>query len=541
MLVRILTLFTLLTSQVFASVGNPKAPKGGVFKYNLGNQPTTLNVLSSTDAYASTVQGYIIESLATINIDTYKFEPALAKSWEKAKDGKSYTFTLREGVKWHDGKPLTIEDVKFSFDAIMDKENRWKTAHSKAYYENISEAKIIGKYKIQFFIKSPYFKNFDMVAGLSIVPKHIYSDLSKKNKKKLNKTLIGTGPYMLAKLRRGKSLILKRNKNWWGDKVPSNAGLYNFDKILMRFIKDGTIAITRLTKGDVDFLGLSAEEFVKKTTGKKWDKKEVFKVKTKNKSPSGYGFIGWNLRNDLFRTKKTRKALYHLLNRDLMIKKFDFGMNLPATGPTYQQSVYANHKVKPVHYDPKLALKMLKEDGWKPGPDNILRKTFDGIEKRLSFTILEPRQEFVKYLTIYKQDALQAGVEVKIKYVEWTTFIKLLDERKFEAVRLGWSGGSVDWDPKQIWHTDSIASGGSNFIGYSNPEVDKLIDQARLTFNKEKRIELLREVYKIIAEDVPYAFFFNAKYRFYAHTKRMKREKDTYQYGIGTDYWWIEK
>lgn len=539
MLVRILTIFFLLTTQVFA-VGNPKAPKGGTWQYNLGQQPTTLNALSSSDAYASVVQGYIIEGLATRNIDSYGWEPALAQSWETAKDGKSFTFTLRDGVKWHDGKPLTVEDVKFSFDAILDKENRYKTAHLRSYYENIAEAKVIAKNKIQFFVKTPYFKNFDVVAGLSIVPKHLYSDLSKKNKKKLNKTLVGTGPYKLSKFKRGKSLTLVKNKKWWGNKDPLKVGLYNYDKILMRFIKDGTIAITRLTKGDVDYLGLNAEEFIKKATGKKWDK-EIFKVKTENKSPSGYGFIGWNLRKDLFRTKETRMALYHLLNRELMIKKFDFGMNLPATGPLYQQSVYANNKIKPVLFNPQLALKMLKADGWKPGPDNILTKTFDGVKKRLSFTILEPNKEFVKYLTIYKQDALRAGVEVKIKYVEWTTFIKLLDERKFEAVRLGWGGGSVDWDPKQIWHTDSIAGGGSNFIGYSNPEVDRLIDEARLTFNKEKRIELLQKVYKIIAEDVPYAFFFNAKYRFYAHTKRMKREQDTYKYGIGTDYWWIQK
>jgi len=539
-LVRIFTLIILFSSQVFAAPGNPNAPKGGTLQYNLGQQPTTLNALSSSDAYASRVQAYIVEGLATRNIDTMEWEPALAKSWVSAKDGKSFTFTLREGVKFHDGKPLTIEDVKFSFDALVDKKNRWNTAHHLAYYENISEAKIIDKNTIKFSVRAPYFKNFDVVAGLSIVPKHLYSDLSKKNKKKLNKTLIGTGPYKLTKLKRGKSLTLTKNKDWWGNKDPLQKGVYNFDRILMRFIKDGTIAITRLTKGDVDFLGLSAEEYVKKTSGKKWDK-EVFKVKTQNKSPNGYGFIGWNMRNDLFRTKKTRMALYHLLNRDLMIKKFDYEMNLPAKGPLYQQSIYADPKVKAVKYDPKLALKMLKEDGWKPGPDNVLYKSFDGVTKRLSFTILEPNKEFVKYLTIFKQDALKAGVEVKIKYIEWTSFIKLLDERKFEAVRLGWSGGSVDWDPKQVWHSDSIAGGGSNFIGYSNPVVDRLIDEARLTFDKEKRIELLRKVYKIIAEDVPYAFFFNAKYIFYAHTKRMKREKDTYTFGVGMDYWWIQK
>jgi peptide/nickel transport system substrate-binding protein/microcin C transport system substrate-binding protein len=223
-----------------------------------------------------------------------------------------------------------------------------------------------------------------------------------------------------------------------------------------------------------------------------------------------------------------------------MIEKFDYNMNVPATGPIYLQSEYADPTVKALAYDPQKALKLLKEDGWKPGPDNILEKKIGKELVKLSFTILEPNQDYVKYLTVFKEDAIKAGVEVKIKYIEWTTFIKLLDERNFEAVRLGWSGGTPDWDPKQIWHTDSYVGGGSNFIGYSNKAVDKLIDEARMTMDKTKRTTLLKKVYKLIADDVPYAFFFNNKYTFYAHTKRMKRLKDTYNFGIGTNYWWIQ-
>ncbi len=541
-------LFLLALSFLWAELaiatllGNPNAPKVGTFLYNLGSSPTTLNPLSATDGYSSKVHDYLLERLLKRNLATYEWEPALAVKWSISKDGTVFTFTLREGVKWHDGRPLLIEDVKFSFDAIVHPENKYKTAHLKSFFENIKEAKVLDKNTIQFTAKKKYFGNFDVLAGLlTIIPKHIYENPTKKQKKKLNKTLIGTGSYVLDTYKRGKKLILKRNEKWWGVKDKSSKGLSNFSKIHMKFVKDEGKSLQHLRKGGLDFVSLGPEKFVKNTKGKDWGKK-VFKVKVQNKAPVNYSFIGWNLTNPLFKSKKTRKALFHLVNRKLMIEKFLFNLSLLATGPLFRQSDYANPDVKALRFDPKKALKLLREDGWKDTDgDSVLDKMIDGKRVKFSFTILEPLQDFMKYLTLFQQSAKEAGIEVKLKFVEWNTFIKLLDERKFEAVRLAWGGGAVDWDPKQIWHSDSIANGGSNFVGYSNKAVDKLIDEARVTLDKNKRIKILREVFKTIADDAPYIFFFNNKYKFYGHTKKMSREKDTYEYGVGLDYWWVTK
>ncbi len=508
---------------------------GGTFNYNLGQQPTTLNPLSSSDYYATMVQSNIIEGLAARDIDTYDWGPALATKWEISKDGLVYTFTLREGVKWHDGKPFTAEDVKFSFDAIVHPENKYQTAHSKSYYENIKDCKIIAPNKVQFTAKRKYFANFDVVAGLSVVPKHLYEDPNEDQKKLLNKSLVGTGAYSLGEWRRGKYIILNKNPNWWGNKIKK--GEYNFARIRMRFIKEGNIAIQRLEKGDLDYNALTAEEFVKKTSGKKWGK-SVKKVKYENSAPKGYGFIAWNQKSDLFKKKEVRKALYHLIDRKKMIEKYDYGLRLPATGPWYQQSIYADSSVKPVPFDPAKALELLRADGWKDSDgDNILDKKINGKIVPFRFTILEPNKEFTKYLVTFQQDAKKAGVDVQIKVVEWNTFIKLLNERKFDAVRLAWSGGAVDYDPKQIWHSSSANNAGSNFISYSNKKVDALIDKARETMEREKRIPILREVFKEIAADVPYAFLFNSKFGFYGHSDRIEKTKDTFKFAVGTDYW----
>ncbi|MDC1174738.1 ABC transporter substrate-binding protein [Bacteriovoracaceae bacterium] len=540
---RLISLMLILAVVVGCNSKDGAASKraDSIFKYNLGQQPTTMNPLSSTDAYSSRVQAYVIESLAERDDDTYDWKPALSTKFEIAPNGLEYTFTLREGVKWHDGKPFTAEDVKFSFDAIMDKDNKYKTAHLKSYFENIESCEIVSPNVVKFKAKSKYFGNFDVVAGMDIVPRHLYENPSKDQEKKLNKTLVGTGPYIFDKFTKGKSIILKKNSNWWGNSAPSQKGMHQFEAILMRFIKDGTIAIQRMEREDLDFIALNAEEYVKKTSSKNWGEK-VFKVKTQNQAPKGYGFIGWNMKSDIFKSRDVRLALYKLINRPLMIKKFDFDMNLPATGPWYQQSVYADPNVKPVMYDPKSALDILRKDGWKDTDgDRILDKKINGKKVKLSFTILEPNKEFIKYLTIFKEDAKKAGVDVNIKQVEWNTFIKKLDERSFDAVRLAWSGGSVDIDPKQIWHSASYANQGSNFIGYENKKVDKLIDQARETLDKQARIKKLQEVYREIANDVPYAFLFNSQYAFYGHTKHTKRPKDTFKYSVGLNHWWIEK
>src|SRR3989344_5643248 len=189
-----------------------------------------------------------------------------------------------------------------------------------------------------------------------------------------------------------------------------------------------------------------------------------------------------------------------LFNRPLMLDKFDYNLEEYATGPILVQSAYANREVHLVPYDPNEALKILNQAGWRDtDKDGLLDKVINGKKTKLSITIMEPTQEQMKYLTIFKEDASKVGVEIGIKNIEWNSFVKLLDEKKFEAVRLAWGGGSVDIDLKQIWHTSSSQGAGSNFISYSNPEVDRLIEQSRKTYEKEQRIPLLQKAHALIA------------------------------------------
>ncbi len=516
----------------FTYAGSDKRPKG-VFFDNLQLEPETLHPIKSSDYYSSQIQSYVLDSLMIRDPDTYEFKPYLAYKYTMSPDQKTYRFYIRKNAKFHDGKPVTAYDVKFFYDAIHDP--KFEAYNIIPYYDGLKSVKVIDDYTLEIRLKNNYFGNFATMAGLTAIPRHIYN-----NDKKNNKILVGSGAYKLAKYNKGRSIILEKNPQWWGHKVKDLKTTYRIPKIYFRFIKESLVSLEVFKKGQLDFTGLRVEDYVTKTQGTQWGKK-YFKKKTQNSAPKGYGYVGWNLKKELFKDRKVRWALAHLMNRRLMIKKFLFDMSLLATGPWYQQSPYAA-KVEPFKYNPKKAQMLLRKAGWADSnKDGILDKKIKDKRVDFKFTLLLVNKEREKYFTIYKEDLKKSGIDMKLQYLEWSSFLKKLDEKEFDAVNLGWSAGSVDNDPKQIWHTSSIKKGGSNFISYSNSKVDKLIDKGRNILDRSKRIKVYKKIYRKIAYDAPYIFMFNRIYDLYAVSDRVSMEKDTYKYTIGRNYWQLKQ
>lgn len=531
-----LVLSSAFIGPVFAVTPNASAPKGGNFVINLGGEPPTVHPITSTDMYARDVQNMVCEGLLTRDSETYDWKSRLAEKWEVSKDNKTFTFTLRKNAVFHDGKPVTAEDVKFSFDAIF--EPKYEAAHMRPYFEGLAKVEVVDPHTVKFTAKDMYFKNFESAASLTIIPKHVYSDVEKS--KKMNRQLICSGPYQLAKFDRGQLIQLKKFDKWWGVNDPIYKGAYNFDTITMRFYKDENVQLERAKKGELDFLGLRIEAFMKKTEGAPWGK-TIIKHKVENSAPKSYGFIGWNFRKEIFQDKNVRIALAHLLNREEMNKKFRYGMSDLANGAVYIRSEY-NPGNKAIEFNPKKAQEILAKAGWSDADKNgVLEKTIGGAKKDFKFTLIYANKDVEKYWTLYREDLKKAGIDMELKYLEWNSFLKLVDEGNFDAVTMGWGGGSVDPDPKQIWHSSGMGQpGSSNFISYKNPEVDKLIDEARVEPNKAKRVAMLKNVYAKIAEDAPYAFLFNDKFDFYANSSRMGTPAETFKYEVGKDYWWMK-
>lgn len=532
----LLVMMTWLTAfEASAAKPNENAPQGGSFVRNLRGEPPTIHPITGTDLYSRNVHEYTMDSLLVRDPETYAWKPRTAEKWEISKDNKVFTFFLRKNAVFHDGKPLTAEDVKFSFDAIF--EPKYNAAHMRPYYEGIAKVEIVDPYTVKFYTKDNYFLNFDSAAGITILPKHIYSDVNKS--KKMNKELVGSGPYTIERFDKGQKLILKKFDKWYGNSAPEYKGMYNFKNITLRFVKDENVYLEMLKKGDTDYENLTSEQFMKKTDGGPWGK-TVLKNKVENATGKGYRYVGWNMNNDLFKDRDTRVALAHLMNREEMNKKFRYDLSYLATGPTDIYSDYASPKVKSITFDPKKAQELLAKAGWKDtDKDGVLDRVINGKKTDFRFSLIHANKDSEKYMTFYREDLKKAGIDMEVKYLEWNSFLKMLDDGKFEAVSLAWTSG-VEWDPKQIWHSASAVVGGSNFIHYKNPTVDKLIDQARQEMNREKRIPLLRKVYEEIAADAPYVFMFNEKFEFYALSSKVEKPADTFKYDIGLDYWWMK-
>jgi len=510
--------------------GRSKSKPDGNFRELISSDVANFNFLTENDAIQSDVLANVYESLLDRDPETYEILPLLAKSYEISKDGMSFTFELDEKAHWPDGKPVTSTDVAFSLEAMFDP--KVNSGVLKAVYGSLDpKIKIISDSKFVIKAKTRHFKNLDLASGFYIMPKHLL-EAKDLNKGPLVSETWGSGPYMLEEWKKGDSIILKKNSAYWGAHLKQNQGKNNFAKMISKVVREPKVGIELLKEGFFTAYSFNEERWERDA---KHDKIQAnYDTYTfVNKAPKGYSFIAWNNKVEPFTSRDVRMALSYMLNRPFMIEKFTYGHALPAVGPIASTSMYAPKDLKPIEFSPEKANELFKKAGWKDtNNDNILDKG----GRKLEFTLMFVNPDTEKYLTVYKEDLGKVGVICNLKRVDWNTFTKLLDDRKFEASILAWTA-SVHPDLEQIWHSDSQKNAGSNFVGYSNSQVDKLIRDAQKEFDTAKRIVLNQDIGRLIAADAPYTFFLERPTNFVAARKGIKRPKDFMNYYWGVSYW----
>lgn len=526
----------ILGSMAFAAVEpkvNRNAPHGGVMNYNFDAEPESLHPIMGSDLYSTYFKEYVFDQLCVPDHSTWELTPRLAERWDVSKDGLTVTFYLRKDAFFHNGENVTAEDVKFTFEAIRDPKHQ--ALNLIPYFEKFIKVEVIDKYTIKFTASETYFQNLNtLCTNMWIMPKSVYGNIDKSVK--MQKEAIGSGPYKLEKYDKGQMIVLKKFDKWYGDKTENWKGYFNFDQVNFRITKEDNIMIERLRKGELDFARLTVDSY-KKAVGAPFGKK-VFANKVENSQPKSYGFLGFNFKRDIFKEKDVRLAFAHLVNRELMNSKFYSNMMYLATSPVYVKSDQAPAN-KPIEFSPKKAQELLKKAGWVDSDkDGVLDKVINGKKTDFKITLIYANKDSEKYWTIVKEDAKKAGIELELRFLEWNSFVKNIDDQNFDMLAMAWGGGDVEDDPKQIWHSSSIGKGGSNYISYKNPDVDKLIDTARVELDKEKRKQMFKKVYGMIADDVPYVFLFNKKFEFYANSSKMKKATDTFKYDFGHRSWW---
>ena len=527
-----------MTSAAFAQKANVNAPQGGVMNYHFDLEPESLHPIMAGDVYETYFARYVQDSMCTNDYSTWEFTPRLAEKWEISKDGLTFTFFLRKDAFFHNGDPVTAEDMKFSLEAIRNPKHQ--ALNLVPYFETFTKVEVIDTHTIKFTAKEKYFQNLNSLCGLPALPKSVYGDITKSVK--MQKDAIGAGPYKLEKYDKGQSITIKKFDKWYGKNIPALKGYFNFDQINFKFTKDDNVLVEKLKKGDLDYAEFKSTDAFLKAAGKpfkaKVDLSKATVLAVKNEMPKSYGYLGFNFKDPILADHSVRLAFAHLVNRAEMNKKFFENLNDLANGPVSVDSKQAAN-MKAIEFSPTKAKDLLTKAGWSDSDKNgILDKVINGQKTDLRLSMIYANKDSEKQWTIVKEDCKKAGIELELKFLEWNTFLKNIDERKMQLWAMAWGGGDVEMDPKQIWHSSSASKGGSNFGSYANAEVDKLIEEGRQELDAAKRTKIFKKAYTLIAEDVPYVFLFNRKYEYYSISKKVKSPTDSFKYNFGYTTWW---
>ena len=519
--------------------GNPAAVQGGVRRDHFAVSPAQLHPLNATDLYANQILQRIYESLSETDVETLAHIPLLAESWEISPDKLVYTFHLDPRARWQDGRPVTADDVAFSFRVLNDPQLRTR-AKWQAYYSNVAGVVVLNAHTVRFTVHRDHFRNFTNIAGLRIVPRHGFPGLD-PNRTPLSKQPMGSGPYRLVRWKKGASLLLKKDPHYWGQHLPQNVGRYNQTLLLTKIIAQDKVALQAFKKGDLDVILFTPEEWVREATGPLFglgaqSGKPLIKLDVQNRAPRSYRYVGWNLGSVLFHDVRVRWAMSHLFDRDTFIAKFYHGLRAKAVGPFAANSPYCSPNVKPVDFSIRKAIALLRAAGWRDTDgDQVLDK--DGQPFRFTIMTADPETS-VKILTLTKEAMRKAGVDMRIKVVDWSTLLTLIDEYRFDAVMLGWTRSP--WpDPTALWASSSAVQGGLNLVRYKNPEVDRLIAKATRSIPEAQRIKLYRRIHEIIHADQPYTFLTESSHTLVGYRRGFKQVQPYYAYDVGFDYWWI--
>lgn len=448
-----------------------------------------LNPIIANDSASGTINDQVFSGLVKYDKDI-RLIGDLAERWDISPDGRTITFHLRKGVQWHDGAPFTADDCLFTYQRLRDP--KVATPYGSSYMD-VAKAEAVNKHTFRVTYKEPFSPALESWS-MGVIPKHLLEGKD-INTDGFNRKPVGTGPYKLKEWTAGQKLVLEANERYF-------EGRPNIDQYLYRIIPDSSTMFQELLSGGVDMMGLNPLQYLRKSeTRRIKENYEKFRYPA-----NAFTYMGYNLKNPLFADKKVRQALAYAIDRQSIIDGVLLGIGRPCTGPFSYVSWAYNPKVQPHPYDPDRAKRMLEEAGWRDvNGDGILEK--DG--RPFHFTILtnQGNNERIKASEIIQQNFKKVGIDAKIRVMEWQAFLEQIDKHTFDAIILGWSM-SRDPDLYDIWHSSKTKKGEYNFIGYNNPEVDRLLVQGRRVFGVAERKKIYYRIHEILADEQPYAFLY---------------------------------
>lgn len=453
-------------------------------------EPSTLIPILASDSASHSVAGLIYNGLVKYD-KNLNLTGDLAKSWDVSADGLVITFHLRRGVKWHDGHEFTAQDVLYTYRTMINPKT--PTPYAEDFLQ-VRSATAPDNYTFRVVYAKPFAPSLASW-GVNIMPAHLLEgkDITKSE---LARNPVGTGPFRFVEWVPGQRVVLTANNDYF-------EGRPYLDRCIYRIIPDSSTMYMELKAGGLDMMTLTPVQYQRQTNSA-----DFLARFNKYRYPvPSYTYMGYNLNRSLFSDKRVRQAITCAINKDELVHGVLFGLGQACHVP-FQPGTWAfNPAIKPFSYDPARALQLLAEAGWKErNGDGILVK--DG--KPFQFTILtnQGNEQRIKSAQIIQYRLKKIGIDVKIRVLEWASMLtNYIDKKNFDVVLMGWSL-SQDPDQYDIWHSSKTGLKELNFISYRNSDVDRLLEEGRRTFDRNRRRAAYFRMQEIIGEEQPYTFLY---------------------------------
>jgi peptide/nickel transport system substrate-binding protein len=452
------------------------------------------------DATAHAIQDMLFDHLAEIGptmntIGDKGFEPRLAKSWTWAKDSLSIAFSIDPRARWHDGKPVTAQDVKYSLLLFTDP----KVGSPQApFFSNIDSVQARDSLTaVAWFKKRSPSQFYDLVYQLIPVPQHVYGSipLEELHTSDRTRTIVGSGQFKFVK---------------WEPKVRVEMiadtahyrGRPKLDRIIMSIIADGNVGMTQVLTGQADFLQAYPIDQIKQLDSSKIARPLIVPI-------LGYTYAAFNAYavkshttpHPILSDLRVRRALSMGVDRPAMLANVFGNFGVLSHGPFPLRHPAADSSLQPPPYDTTAAKAMLDSSGWRVGATGTREKNGQPFHLRIltSTTSLTRRQ----YAVLLQEQFRRMGVQADIENLDNATYDAHARAGDFDLLLWSWTTDPAVTGFQQTWSTSSIGAGGQNVQRYSNKKVDALLDSAAAAFDPAKADVFARRAFRTISDDVP--------------------------------------
>lgn len=524
---------------------------------HISSNPDGLHPFNDNSANRTYIFNYTQQTLVSMNIEKLEIEPLLIKAMPSvSEDGLEYTYELKDGIKWDDGSPFTVEDVLFTtkiqvcpltnntnvkgnYTSVIESVRKHPEDPNKFIMKakslHVSNLEIFAEVYMQqkshwdpkgvldnLTFEEMYDENFSASEEVS----DWFNEFNSGDNSYVPEKLVGLGPYQVTEFNIGSYITLDKKENWYGDNNTEELAYQNYpDKIIFKIISDDAASYLAIKNQQIDVSTYIGTTKLMKLQAIDYFNKNYY---SEFMDQYSYSYMGLNMKPDgvefkpFFTDQKVRRAMAHLVPVDEIIDVIVQGQASRQVANVSPLKKSYNSDLKPIEFDIEKAKQLLDEAGWIDTDQNNIRdKVVNGEKLQLSFKLsyMSGNAATKETILMIKEEMYKAGVDVIPSPMDFTLFYKNAQDHKFDAMLGAWGGSAGYSDPMQLWHTEAWASKGSNFTGFGDAQSDSLINLANTSLDVDAHIAATRALQKKIYDDQPYVFMYSYKRKIAIHKR----------------------